>query len=131
MQADLAQLAREWIAVARRECPAALSPAGDAVLIDGGPFYAFYVRHDGVLLQWDYDWGDELREVHDPDTQDLALRAGTRRRPELASMMTPRPTDADACPRCAGSGWEHVADVRIVCQPCAGRGWRSRASPPE
>jgi hypothetical protein len=121
---DLAALAQKWIAEARATYPATLSASGDAVMIDGGPFYAFYLRRDGAVLQADDDWGDELREVEDPDVRTLAFRAGSARRPELAAAIPAGVAGTVECSACRGSGWDHAGAASFVCQPCAGRGWR-------
>jgi hypothetical protein len=111
----------EWMAVARTQsAETLLSPAGDALLIDGGPGYAFYLRPDGTVLQEHDEWANEIREVRDPRTRTLALRAGTVRRPELAALLPPRLADMPPCPLCDGTGWD--AYFPIVCRVCWGEG---------
>ena len=111
----------EWMSVARSQnARALLSPDGGALLIDGGPGYAFYLRPDGTILQEYDEWGDEIREVSDPRTYTLAVRAGSSRRPELTALLPPRRADVPPCQLCDGTGWD--PRYPIVCRVCWGKG---------
>jgi len=121
MNDQLREQILKWMATARSENAAALlSPDGDALLIDGGPGYAFYLRPDGTVLQEHDEWGNEIREVTDLRTRSLALRAGTARRPDLAALLPARLADSPPCQLCEGTGWDPY--YPIVCRTCWGNG---------
>jgi hypothetical protein len=104
---------------------ALLSPGGDALLIDGGPGNAFYLRPDGTVLQEHDEWGDEIRVVTDPRMRALAIRAGSARWRDLAGLLPPRMADMPPCQFCEGTGWDPY--YPIVCRTCWGKGWAGAA----
>jgi hypothetical protein len=62
-------------------------------------------------------------EHSDERTLDYSLRVGSRRFPELLSLMTPRAPEAQDCVVCVGTGWMRAGEDEFACPCCFGRGW--------
>ena len=90
-----------------------------------GGFYT--VNSSGEVIS--YLWDDTLhgKVEFDPDIRNSALFQGSKRYPELASLIK-KPPDARVCPYCNGSGiplgTEALKTDSIICY-CGGLGWLS------
>ena len=85
--------------------------------------HAFGVRADGTMLAFEHDpkpgCSPERRVVTDLRELNIALREGTKRYPWLEALLPPRPTDAQDCSMCSGTG--RVPEP-LICY-CGGAGW--------
>lgn len=104
--------------------PDAIEQAYDAFCLDPGLGPPTYLTADGRIL-WDDDgvWGKT-------GTRALALasiRVGAKKTglDALLGLMPPRPPTATSCPRCRGTGWDHVEERQAtwICPTCAAVGW--------
>lgn len=95
---------------------------------DMGP--SLYLASDGRILADDAVLQTPLEEA-DRNGAIAGLILGARNLgvPELLSLLPTRPTDAEDCYRCLGSGWWVLPVVagppaaKTLCPDCAGLGW--------
>src|SRR5687767_3623734 len=104
----LAQWIRERIRLISSECQdpetARLARFLGAlpVLADMGGLYA--LRPSGEVVSIDWDARTEIAVEDDPHVIDIALASGSRRYPELRTLLPPRPPGTPDCPDCNGTG---------------------------
>jgi hypothetical protein len=123
---NLRNLIEEWLAEARASYPGALNSDGSGVMICGGPGGAAFIRPDGSLDIEPADDDPFNPWLADPvGVRHSSLRIGAKRRPALAELLPPRPDEAKDCTKCAGTGWEQIGQLEIVCHTCHGLGWDS------
>lgn len=87
------------------------------------------LRWDGQIVWIPYD--DEPGEVEitqEERLRNLGLFQGTKLHPDLKFLLPPRPSDANDCPACRGTGKltfpddvKHLAE-KVICS-CGGIGW--------
>lgn len=86
----------------------------------------FAIRANGEIVSFLFDNQHELRVETDPRIRNMALFQGSKRYPELAAMIPPKPDDAIECSRCDGTGIEKTTAKlgleNVVCY-CGGLGW--------
>ena len=88
------------------------------------------IREDGTVVRWrDDEWlgaaGREAQEFDDRTWVNLALVQGAIRYPQLARLVPTRPSYAESCSTCGGTGsvpglpepFKHM-----ICR-CGGTGW--------
>jgi hypothetical protein len=84
------------------------------------------INTDGDILS--YSWDDTLQPevVHDSRVRNVALLQGSVRHPELKDLLSPKPSDAQTCSYCGGTGIAPYAvnttERNILCY-CGGLGW--------
>jgi hypothetical protein len=123
--AELSELISHWIDEAKRDDPASLSADGGALLIYSDMGGSCFLKPDGTVLTVDDDSDEGPRVEEREGWRCVALLAGSRRRPELAHLLPPRPPDGEDCPDCAGRGEIAIGKGRVGCGSCCGLGWRS------
>ncbi|WP_438026080.1 hypothetical protein [Sorangium sp. So ce233] len=80
------------------------------------------LRPDGSFVRWDQEAASPgLRPLSIGYWQRMAICQAAKTRPELASLLPPRPVDAVTCSVCGGAGTIAGAP-QIVCE-CGGAGW--------
>lgn len=91
----------------------------------------FAIRANGEIVSFLYDDQHELRIETDPRIQNVALFQGSKRHPELAAMIPPKPSSALECHVCGGTGIVPISVElgvdNLVCY-CGGLGWVPRDS---
>lgn len=113
---------------ARRLDP--IERAYEAFCLDPGLGTPVYLTEGGRLL-WDDDgtWGKTGTRA---DAL-AAIRVGAKKTgiDALLALMPPRPPTATTCPRCRGTGWDHVdgAPASWICPACAAVGWTDPSLP--
>jgi hypothetical protein len=81
------------------------------------------IRPDGSLVRWDHEDAPEIvSPLSDPYWQRMALCQGSKRYPELSTLIPQRPMAARVCDSCAGTGTIEKVPSEIICQ-CGGLGW--------
>jgi hypothetical protein len=121
-------------AVKRRRAELTVSPPGsvfhDAAQATGDlPVYCdlggcLTIAEDGTVRLFDLD-SMTVREIEselEPWAR-VARIAASERYPEFAAIRPPRPSTAQDCQVCAGSGKVSVGSVPIRCGTCLGLGW--------
>ncbi len=85
--------------------------------------HAFGVKADGTVIVFEHDPKPgsvpEKRIVADLRELNIALREGMKRHPWLVAMVPERPSDAQDCSMCNGTG--RVPEP-LICY-CGGAGW--------
>ena len=114
-----------------------LSTDRTAVMVDGSIGYGCYISPNGDVFMETYDIATD-----EPPTVDRSYAAqirvfilGSRTLPELAELIPPRPSEADDCSACNGSGRTHLEFSRVfgngwdgfLCEVCFGLGWTIRS----
>lgn len=86
----------------------------------------YAIRANGEVVSFLYDDERDLRLETDPRILNIALFQGSKRHPELATLVPPRPDDAIECSHCDGTGIEKMTASlgldNFVCY-CGGLGW--------
>jgi hypothetical protein len=86
-----------------------LSPSGEWVFVHSNQDWLSTVEYE--------------REFSD-DWKTSAIRAASRRHPELLELMPERPSGARVCELCDGAGvTDSLEDVHLGCGSCWGKGW--------
>src|SRR5262249_7106825 len=86
--------------------------------------YLWFLLHpEGRVLMFNLLYDEVTEEVSEAHALDYGLRIGSKRLPELESLITPRPSGATDCVVCAGKGWSERAERTVTCEHCWGRGW--------
>ena len=93
----------------------------------------FGLRPDGSLVRWDFEVSpDRVSELDSPFWKRMALFQGAKQYRQLAGLLPMRPSNAEVCRLCNGSG-EVPGRKDLVCD-CGGAGWiiagEMRDSPP-
>jgi hypothetical protein len=126
LDAALLAALRAWRDGRRTE---AIEQAHDAFCLDPGLGTPTYLTADGRILWADLGWG---REGTRGDAL-AAIRVGARKTgiEALLRLMPPRPPSATICPRCRGTGWDHVEDRQApwICPACGAVGWTDPSLP--
>jgi hypothetical protein len=100
------------------------------MLFDMGGCYG--IRPNGVIVSFAWDEPYSLNEEHDPRIQNTILFQGAKKYPELEGLVPIRPTDADECSHCRGTGViqgfaeQGLSLENILCY-CGGIGWLPHA----
>jgi hypothetical protein len=90
----------------------------------GGLYLLLFLHPDGRLLAFNVLF-DELDEYDAATERDWGLKIGSKRYPELAAWISPKPAEgAVPCPVCGGSGWDPELPGESACADCNGRGWQ-------
>jgi hypothetical protein len=86
-------------------------------------WFLFFLHPEGRVLLFDLTQ-DEVVEESDHEC-DLAhaLRLGSKRYPELADFIPPRPQGGTVCASCQGAGKSTADEEWAPCQECYGQGW--------
>lgn len=81
----------------------------------------------GQILCFDWNTPDVFRVEEDPLWRRLALFQGSRKHPEIQCLVPQRPSDAETCPLCGGTGTPKLPEPfrNVVCR-CGGIGWLPR-----
>jgi len=93
---------------------------------DFGGCYA--IRPDGEIVSFVWDEPYKLEPENDSRICNLVLFQGVKKYPELSELVPPRPSDAEDCSHCGGTGVEPTNaklgfdEERIVCYR-GGLGW--------
>ena len=112
--------------------PGALSADRKALLVDGSIGYGCYVSPDGDVFMETYDVGSDEPSIFDRSrrAQIACLMLGSRSLPQLAELLPTRPSNAQSCETCRGSGWllrepvqKQSAGDSVLCHDCSGLGW--------
>jgi hypothetical protein len=93
------------------------------VIMDMGGCYALQLDGAVVTFAWDEPHG--LAVVDDERLRNIALYQGSRKYPELATLVPARPLQAADCRSCGGTGIvlvEGRSFPDIICF-CGGLGW--------
>ena len=84
------------------------------------------ISPDGDIFSISYDDPIDVQKIDDTRIINLALCQGAKTYSELAWLMPMRPSDAQICPYCHGTGIESLSTKHnlpnIVCY-CGGLGW--------
>lgn len=92
--------------------------------------YLWALRPDGTVL-----WivflahGQPANPETDPVARYVALERGSRKYPELAVLVPPRPEGLTSCDLCGGTGWVAESSAQhlpTLCLRCNGLGWYNR-----
>ncbi len=98
--------------------------------MDIGGCYALRLDGEVVTFAWDEPHG--LSAVDDERLRNTALQQGSRKYPELATLVPARPSEAVDCRSCGGTGVivvEGRSFPNIICA-CGGLGWIPAGSSP-
>jgi hypothetical protein len=93
---------------------------------DFGGCYA--IRPNGEITCFLWDDPYRLAPENDPRIRNMVLFQGAKKYPKLSELIPNRPSDAEGCPHCDGTGVEPVneklglVEERLVCY-CGGLGW--------
>lgn len=96
------------------------------LVLAGGGCYA--IRPDGQIVSFSLDEPSKLRVENDERICNIMLFKGSKKYPELEELVPEKPTDAQVCPFCKGTGVYPVPSSSqltsddIVCF-CGGLGW--------
>lgn len=83
---------------------------------------ALGLRPDGSFVRWDYETDrEDVKPLRDAYWQRMAICQGVKKYPELSALLPERPSSAQTCSACGGSGQVSGAS-RIICR-CGGVGW--------
>jgi hypothetical protein len=79
------------------------------------------IRPDGSFVRWGCEGPNQVEEVPQPFWQRMALSQGVKKYPELRTLLPNRPSIANTCDACSGTG-EIRGAPGVVCK-CGGTGW--------
>lgn len=83
---------------------------------------ALGLRPDGSFVRWDHEVDRaNLKPLRDAYWQRMAICQGAKKYPELGALLPERPSSAQTCSACGGSGQVGGA-AQIICH-CGGIGW--------
>ncbi len=122
----LLEYVRGWIADAKSGAAGTLNADGSGVMIYGDIGGSAYIRADGSI---EIEVADEVPGNTwrtDPNIRTVALVCASKRGPIFAELLPERPTHAEDCGSCEGTGWMTVGALTAVCGMCLGLGWLSR-----
>ena len=86
-------------------------------------FLEYYLHPDGRLIVYTTVTEEVEAERRDPWGLAHGLRIGSKRYPELESLLPPRPAGATSCAACHGTGRVTKGDDWQACWQCNGLGW--------
>lgn len=99
------------------------------LFIDMGGIYA--INAGGEIISFSWDNLELPREESDLRILNIVLFQGSKKYPELRSLIPKRPADALICPHCQGTGIESFSAAHniagVVCF-CGGLGWLPKES---
>jgi hypothetical protein len=84
------------------------------------------LRPDGSIVEWNTDEPDLALRAPDDKWAMIALTEGVRTYPDLAPLLPRRPSDAQSCGQCGGTGRVPVIPGGLPCDRCSGLGWTHR-----
>lgn len=94
------------------------------LMLDAGGCFA--LRSNGQVISFLWDDATVVRVENDMRIRNVALFQGSKKYPELVTLIPPKPTNAIECIGCDGTGIEKTAAKlgldNIVCY-CGGLGW--------
>ena len=102
-----------------------LANAADALPIGIDLHVVMFIRPDGAVGGCAVG-EDSVAFRESPTALITALLIGSKRMPELKSLLPERPPTASECSRCAGAG-NHPLARHSYCDMCGGVGWRANA----
>jgi len=80
------------------------------------------IRPDTSFVRWDHENDpDTIKPLPEPFWQRMAACQGAKLYPELRSLIPQRPSSAQTCNACSGSG-QLTKAPKLICQ-CGGVGW--------
>jgi hypothetical protein len=86
-------------------------------------FLQFYLHPDGRLIAYSTLTEEVTAEYTDLFDLAYGLRIGSRRHPELESLLPPRPENATPCAACGQAGRLADGQTWHACWQCHGLGW--------
>jgi hypothetical protein len=102
---------------------AELSRQFEALPLGVVQFIWLFLHPEGRTLAFNLLFDEVTAEFTESHELDYGLRIGSKRFPELESLITPRPQGATDCGVCAGKGWSEDDKNWVTCEHCWGRGW--------
>jgi hypothetical protein len=94
------------------------------VYLDGGGGLA--LKPNGGIVEFSWEHPKDAQPIDDLRVVNIALFQGSKKYPELKSLIPLRPPNATVCPYCQGTGYPTSASgsnvENIVCY-CGGVGW--------
>ena len=94
------------------------------VYLDGGGGLA--LKPNGEIVEFSWERPEDAQPINDLRIINIALFQGSKKYPELKSLLPHRPPNATVCPYCQGTGYPTSAlgsnIENIVCY-CGGAGW--------
>jgi hypothetical protein len=94
-----------------------------------GGVYAINTKGDVLSFGWDNL--EVPNEETDMRIRNIALFQGSKRYPEIASLIPDRPHDALTCPHCEGTGIDPFSakhNIEGIVSYCGGLGWIPKES---
>jgi hypothetical protein len=124
LPADLQEVVERWIDDGTKLNSPTDDLVCDAFLLCGGPGACYYLEGSGDILRWD-TWDDAVTTLDDGPDKVSIIVCASQYLPELSTWLPVRPSHAQDCEPCNGTGWLLPPLPKVVCSACSGLGWLS------